>query len=177
MIIPLIRLKAEEALDHRVPMPPHRYLKGYAELKWQKKDKLYRFGQVFNLALGRHASMETVDDFGNTLFRFVLEKRGLVLGEKKKNKVKKVLSLPLKEDELISYLMYQLPQDQSQITYQRDKLGNILKIEKRAKRKKDRYIVEFKKLKDYKGRLFPSRMIIKSHKTSLTINWKDVELY
>lgn len=160
-----------------------RSLEGYADVTLAHKKRVYRFQQAILIPYPNEAYFEAIDDFGNSLFRMRFEKEGKILIEtggshyqvKEKN-LKKILSLPLKKSELTYYLLYQIPTTAENLDIQYGKDREVISVEKKSGRKKDRYKINFLDLKKRGKILYPQTIEMVSWKSTLRISWQHLKI-
>lgn len=157
-------------------------LKGYAQVIWTKKKQTYSFDQAIVLEWPNHLSepqkavFETLSDFGDTLFWLDLHAGGIGLTKTASKKINKLLSLPLGEQEFVSYLLYRLPENSGHLTASYNRQDDLIAVEKKSKTRKNRYTIYFQDLKMRGNVMYPGNITITSSQASLKIIWQDVQL-
>lgn len=143
-------------------------LKGIAQVEWVRKKKIYRFDEAILLQPPHEIEFETLDDFGNTLLRLDFTSHQL----------KKVLSLPITQQEFVSYLLYQAPLSSQTLEILYNQEGKVMSVENKAKKKKNYYKINFLNLqkRNKMGEIYPQTIEFISKKTSLKITWKEIQI-
>lgn len=165
-------LSAPATLSFASP-PKITSLKGYAQVVWTKKNRTYNFDQAIvlvwpnDLSQPQKAFFETLSDFGDTLFWLELNAGGVGL---------KRLSLPLGEQEFVSYLLYRLPENSGHLTATYNRQHDLIVVEKKSKTGKNRYTIYFQDLKMRGNVMYPGNITITSSEASLKIIWHYVQL-
>lgn len=156
-------------------------LKGHAAIEWKYKKRLFRFDQAIVIQSLDRSTFETLDDFGNTVFKlgFIGDDLILFQGDEgnvyDKSKFKKLLSLPLSRDEFIKALFYRIP-DVTQFKFKIGSNGTLEKYEKKTGKSKLRYKVIYSDFRDVNGTLYPFGINIVAKKTQLKIKWQSITI-
>lgn len=143
-------------------------LKGIAQIEWIRKKKIYRFDEAILLNPPYQIEFETLDDFGNTLLRLDFTSKQL----------KKVLYLPITQQDFIAYLLYQIPLDLPKLNITYDQDGHVVSLENKAKKKKEYYKINFLNLqkRNKMKEIYPQTIEFISKKTSVKITWKEIQI-
>ena len=141
-----------------------RSLSGIATIEWKTGKRTYLFDQAILIEKDK-ATFETVDDFGNSVFKLRLNDRNVELGKEKN----KILSLKMTSQELISYLLYEIPKNNKNLNVQTNSKGWVTI-------KAPTYTICFFNWQKRNTINFPNKLEIRSGKTILTITWQSVTL-
>lgn len=163
----VVTFKAEAAAS--MDRPP---LRGYAQVEWERKGRIYRFDQIILVESLETVQFETLDEFGQTLVRVTLHASDLPL-----RKISRQFpSLPIRHDDLIHFLLYKVPPSDGSLTVHRGEDGWITGIDHQTKRVKDRYRILYSDFRKVGERIFPLLMEVESRKSTLRILWQRVEI-
>lgn len=122
---------------------------------------------------GNRATLVGLDDFGGETFRIYFTKRGMTLSamghivKAKPNKLKKILSLPITQDEFLNIMKYQRPEGFLVINE-----NNETVWQKKNKKKLRVRFGDFKKNK--LGKDYPQKILITYKKNYLDVEWIKV---
>ncbi len=145
-------------------------LYGDAEVVVVRKKKVRRFHEAVVIRENGVALFETLDDFGNRLAWITLSE------ESESPPLKKLLGLPLSRREFLAYLLYEIPEGIEHLHIQYDEAGHLISVEKKSRKKKENYQVEFLDLEKKGRRFYPQTILMSSRNVELKISWRTVTI-
>lgn len=149
-------------------LSPHS-LRGEGLVTLHYKKKIFRFHQAAVITNPSEATFEGFDDFGNKLFRIDLD------GNRGTFRFKKRLAISFSSHDFVSFLLYRLPENADGLTVSYDRLGRMVRVEKKGTSKKAYQILYSDFMK--KGKIiYPKVINVSSKKTNLTIAWQHLEI-
>jgi hypothetical protein len=143
--------------------------KGAAIVTWEKGKKRFQFNQAIAIDIENRFISQAIDDFGNTLFWFVLSKNELSLNESDQSKVKKLLRMPISSESFLEIIQKKWKKNEI-------KNGKIVINQKSALKKKT-YQIELNDFRKVDHGYYPYQITITHKKTKLDISWQSLKFF